>query len=1078
MRKAKTAKRLSSLLIVFVLLVSVFPVGVLAASADQFTDVSRDSWYYDYVDYVVDRGYFNGTSDTTFDPNDTMTRAMFVTVLARMDGAEVDNNTSVFSDVPTHTWYTGAVTWASENGIVEGIGNGRYEPNRAITREEMCVIMDRFIEYYGAEHNLTPKRNGSTAAFPDGKQIAAYAREAVANCRAYGLVEGYDDGYFHPQDNSTRAQVAAVIYRLAWLTIEATDDGNGGNRGNGGGGGGVSTKSSYTIIYYKNDGTGDEFDSRQTEEVASSSKRFTVIDTVPTREGYAFQGWNTESDGTGTSYTAGEEYRITGNLNLYAIWELETNPDDLVGNAVAQTVADANSKYEAMKDAVITALNELYESNESYQTVVTPQQFAAIKTEIKNMVTVGTVTYVQSETGPRPVSATVSVSVTEDQAVSAIEAATDLAEKLLNNVDDESVSTPSKKDVDSFIEGVKAIIKEKTDIDLTSERTEAIKTQVINKLTAEGKEEWVNFYDEGGYKCGDVTITANGCTVVIKVDDTAKTTTLGSVTDMNGNSVAATKTNAVKYLGEAIAKDMLNQVKKQSSGEYIDNTSMTGTVTVTFAKSETEEYANKQFNEDGTPIFPNEYEVSLTVNLDSDGIVLYKYENDTNYLAVAVSNNLKTAYDKSLSQISTSMMDPQMMTKLVEKIQSELSNSIPDNITSQIKTQLKNYGFDNIEVSDRNTIVSGMQAKVESWVKANIITLASYAGDTTNTDVLKGLDNAALTDVIWAPIKNQIDKEAIDVAIKNLVNKELENFDIVAIANSKLAVLGVQIDSINDVEKMLEEGGRAAEMIKTIAYNAAKEELETKVNESTGTLNELFGELEEEPVLDEEGSAVYDEDGNEQTYRPTEEYLIYSTLVNLGLTAFEPDADSYRDYALAELEEPIRPIAKNKVEGIISDKISSAIQSANITSIIGDDYEGMKDLAEDLVKVSSENVASVKLAEVANLLQNSFLQKRIGDTGDSYVADYLARIINRIPTAASITINDVELDKTSLSELAKATTTLEAMGAVAAILRTEGLKDLTLKDFSEEKGGVTVDINWNARTFSFQMVIDRAENLK
>lgn len=209
-----------------------------AVSVSDFNDVSRDSWYYEYVDFVAEKGYFAGTSATTFSPDVTMTRAMFVTVLARLDEADVDNSVSSFADVPTDTWYTGSVTWASENGIVTGVGNNRFNPEQAITRQEMCVIMNRFIDYYGEKTGQVHETEGSTALFPDNSQISSWAAAAVSVCREYGLITGYDDGYFHPLDNSTRAQVAAVISRLAWLVKpEETPDSTGGSGGGGGGGG-------------------------------------------------------------------------------------------------------------------------------------------------------------------------------------------------------------------------------------------------------------------------------------------------------------------------------------------------------------------------------------------------------------------------------------------------------------------------------------------------------------------------------------------------------------------------------------------------------------------------------------------------------------------------------------------------------------------------------------------------------------------------------------------------------------------------------------------------------------------------
>lgn len=1112
MRKAKTAKRLSSLLIVFVLLVSVFPVGVLAASADQFTDVSRDSWYYDYVDYVVDRGYFNGTSDTTFDPNDTMTRAMFVTVLARMDGAEVDNNTSVFSDVPTHTWYTGAVTWASENGIVEGIGNGRYEPNRAITREEMCVIMDRFIEYYGAEHNLTPKRNGSTAAFPDGKQIAAYAREAVANCRAYGLVEGYDDGYFHPQDNSTRAQVAAVIYRLAWLTIEATDDGNGGNRGNGGGGGGVSTKSYYTITYYKNDGTGDVFTTDTTERVASSSKSFTVTSDVPAREGYAFQGWNTEADGTGISYTAGTTHSITANLALYAIWELEIDPDDLVGGAVAQTVADANRKYETMKSAVIDAVNDLYNGNESYQAAITAEQFAAVKNTIQDMVTVGTVThdYSRSE-GPRTVSATVSVSVTEDQAVSAIEAATDFAKNLLSGVKDDSISTPSMDDVDDFIAAVKEAVQEKTGITITDQSLAQIKTQVVNRLMEEGKEEWANFYDDGGYYCGDVTITANGCTVVIRVDGTNRTTTLGSVTDMNGNSVAATKTNAVKYLGEAIAKDMLGQAREQSNGEYISSGFMTGRATVTFAPSATAEYAEKQFNsgDAADPIFPNEYEVSLTVDLDSDGLVAYKWAGGENYLKLTVTETLQSAYNGAVDEVAAEYAnDPEVKTAVVEEIQKQLPGKV-NSLVGTINGQLSDYGVE-LGDSDVASLKAALNGAAAGWVDTNWTALvSSLTSGTLETD------NTALANAAWPVIEAKI--PAAGTALDELLQEQLgaqltakgineawiveeakgnsklqtaqelvSKFDPIIVTSdgvdvTESFVASINIDSVSDINTLMSFG--VVKIGGTMAVSGVSMTIPaTPLDDDEGNPLNLGDYLKSEIVSLASGqlnSALKDHATLNRLLTENSDaknYFMYSALVQLRVNFETEKTAAAKDGAtLTALRASIEKIAKEKLNNELDNQIKSIDVNASLQEASDklQAYQDKIDLLSSLKFSESGGIQDQTFAGLAAKLEGETLKEIVGDRGNTFVEKYLAvyvgKLVNRLPAGASITINDEEFDKDDLSALSQAETTVGALEAAANVLAKLG--DLSINRFDTDDG-IPVKITYGARNFEFKLVID------
>lgn len=216
-----------------VMLMTMIPVTAMAGAADRFTDVKQDQWYYTFVDFVVEKGYFNGTSATTFSPELTMTRAMFVTVLANMEQVKMDNSTTGFADVPVGQWYTGAAKWAVENKIVGGYAEGKFCPDNMITREEMCVIMNNYINYYSAKNNVEHEKKGSTTAFPDAAQVSAWAKNAVNNCRAYGLVDGFEDGTFRPKNESTRVQVATVIYKLAWLVKEKEWGGSsGGPSGN------------------------------------------------------------------------------------------------------------------------------------------------------------------------------------------------------------------------------------------------------------------------------------------------------------------------------------------------------------------------------------------------------------------------------------------------------------------------------------------------------------------------------------------------------------------------------------------------------------------------------------------------------------------------------------------------------------------------------------------------------------------------------------------------------------------------------------------------------------------------------
>ena len=109
-----------------------------------FTDVPAGHWASEAIAYVTGEGYFNGTSETTFGPSVPMSRAMLATVLWRMEGQPAPTGANTFTDVPAGQWYTDAVTWAAEQGIVTGTGNGLFDPNGDITREQLAVMLYRY----------------------------------------------------------------------------------------------------------------------------------------------------------------------------------------------------------------------------------------------------------------------------------------------------------------------------------------------------------------------------------------------------------------------------------------------------------------------------------------------------------------------------------------------------------------------------------------------------------------------------------------------------------------------------------------------------------------------------------------------------------------------------------------------------------------------------------------------------------------------------------------------------------------------------------------------------------------------
>ncbi len=174
-----------------------------------FTDVREADWFYDDVVYAYENGLFSGTSDTTFSPNASMTRAMLVTVLYRLEGQPAVSGRSGFSDVKLNSYYEDAVTWAADNGIVNGTGATTFSPNANVTREQMAAILYRYAQYkqYGTA------ASAGLSGFSDAAKVSAYAKAPLSWAVAEKLVNG-SEGRLLPTGNATRAQVAAILHRF------------------------------------------------------------------------------------------------------------------------------------------------------------------------------------------------------------------------------------------------------------------------------------------------------------------------------------------------------------------------------------------------------------------------------------------------------------------------------------------------------------------------------------------------------------------------------------------------------------------------------------------------------------------------------------------------------------------------------------------------------------------------------------------------------------------------------------------------------------------------------------------------
>lgn len=178
-----------------------------------YTDVAEKAWYYDAVKYTYQNGLMNGTGKDKFEPETEMTRAMLVTVLYRVEGEpEASELNNPFKDVD-NSWYTDAICWAADKGIVNGTDVDKFSPNDKVTREQMVTILFRYATYKAS----ASKERAALTAFADGKAVSKYAEEAMQWAVAEKIIQGSVEGgksYILPADGATRAEVATVLMRF------------------------------------------------------------------------------------------------------------------------------------------------------------------------------------------------------------------------------------------------------------------------------------------------------------------------------------------------------------------------------------------------------------------------------------------------------------------------------------------------------------------------------------------------------------------------------------------------------------------------------------------------------------------------------------------------------------------------------------------------------------------------------------------------------------------------------------------------------------------------------------------------
>ncbi|MCL2739657.1 MAG: S-layer homology domain-containing protein [Oscillospiraceae bacterium] len=186
------------------------PVVTAPSPTPIFLDVSNQ-WFAESVNNMAKEGFVNGykyPEGSYFYPNNNITRAEFVKIIASISGDELNGTDVKFKDIADQ-WHAKYIAWAEKNDIVLGYDDGEFKPDKLISREEIAVIIDRFIEY--AKYALTA---GTAKNFIDEGQVSAWAKEAMQKMIVYGIIQGDDEGKLNPLNNSTRAEATIMLYRL------------------------------------------------------------------------------------------------------------------------------------------------------------------------------------------------------------------------------------------------------------------------------------------------------------------------------------------------------------------------------------------------------------------------------------------------------------------------------------------------------------------------------------------------------------------------------------------------------------------------------------------------------------------------------------------------------------------------------------------------------------------------------------------------------------------------------------------------------------------------------------------------
>lgn len=491
-----------------------------------------------------------------------------------------------------------------------------------------------------------------------------------------------------------------------------------------------------------------------------------------------------------------------------------------------------------------------------------------------------------------------------------------------------------------------------------------------------------------------------------------------------------------------------------------------------------------------TDAYTYNYKLVVTPKLNSNGLLEYKYEGDENYLRLNISKDVQKAYNDGLDQIAAQFAYTDgTKDKVVAKVKEEMETRLPE-IYEEIETSLKKYDI-TLTNATEDALKAALLAEADKWVETNWTKITK---STTSGGTLTGLDNTLLINAVWPLIEKDIDALNVNTLIENQISKKLTEKKInEAWIVDKANNSGTLKDAKNLVKGFdvtFEPAGVTLDIqsVADINFLLAQPEIKAHVTKGefggtlklTGKDKKPFSDALKQEIVDtatkELDAALKDSATLKDLLAKNpglEKYLIYSALVQMGLTFDTEKA------ANASALDNLKPTIKDEGKEKLAEKLNNKLASIDVSSILNDgsaekaEYQKKIDLLNSLKFDAANGIQTKTATQLADALKSQTMKDIVGSKGDTYVAQYLGKIVakaqNLLPDSASITLNGVTLTENDLTALGNAKTSLEAVTELANLIEKFG--DLSINSFADP-AGQKVTVNYNTRSASANLIIN------